>query len=74
MFSDLECDYINPIDLCSKLNMVRISSDKAIYLLTAGFTVAVCRTRNGSTRSAYRTLLTHGAMGIIHSQRATIGI
>ncbi|KAJ3189840.1 hypothetical protein HDU85_000124 [Gaertneriomyces sp. JEL0708] len=20
MFSDLECDYINPIDLCSKLN------------------------------------------------------
>jgi hypothetical protein len=28
MFSDLECDYINPIDLCNKLNQVRpISSD-----------------------------------------------
>jgi hypothetical protein len=23
MFSDLECDYINPIDLCNKLNAVR---------------------------------------------------
>jgi hypothetical protein len=22
MFSDLECDYINPIDLCNKLNQV----------------------------------------------------
>lgn len=25
MFSDLECDYINPIDLCNKLNQVRFS-------------------------------------------------
>lgn len=24
MFSDLESDYINPIDLCNKLNQVRI--------------------------------------------------
>ena len=24
MFSDLECDYINPIDLCNKLNQVDI--------------------------------------------------
>lgn len=24
MFSDLECDYVNPIDLCNKLNQVRI--------------------------------------------------
>lgn len=23
MFSDLECDYINPIDLCTQLNRVR---------------------------------------------------
>lgn len=22
MFSDLECDYLNPIDLCNKLNQV----------------------------------------------------
>jgi hypothetical protein len=27
MFSDLECDYINPIDLCNKLNQVRRSSN-----------------------------------------------
>jgi hypothetical protein len=26
MFSDLECDYINPIDLCNKLNQVRFLS------------------------------------------------
>ena len=26
MFSDLECDYINPIDLCNKLNQVRDGS------------------------------------------------
>ena len=24
MFSDLECDYINPIDLCNKLNQVSV--------------------------------------------------
>jgi len=24
MFSDLECDYINPIDLCNQLNRVRV--------------------------------------------------
>lgn len=27
MFSDLECDYINPIDLCNKLNQVGIMFD-----------------------------------------------
>ena len=26
MFSDLECDYINPIDLCNKLNQVRVQT------------------------------------------------
>src|SRR5712671_1948868 len=26
MFSDLECDYINPIDLCNKLNQVNLPS------------------------------------------------
>jgi hypothetical protein len=24
MFSDLECDFINPIDLCNKLNQVSL--------------------------------------------------
>ena len=36
MFSDLECDYINPIDLCNKLNQVRtISSVSYLSLLKA---------------------------------------
>jgi len=34
MFSDLECDYINPIDLCNKLNQVRTHSPLSIPLLT----------------------------------------
>lgn len=44
MFSDLECDYINPIDLCNKLNQVRHT-----YPLTASMTnlplSTVCTTR-----------------------------
>ena len=32
MFSDLECDYINPIDLCNKLNQV--SCTQALWSLT----------------------------------------
>jgi hypothetical protein len=32
MFSDLECDYINPIDLCNKLNQV--SCTRALWSLT----------------------------------------
>lgn len=27
MFSDLECDYINPIDLCNKLNQVTLNTN-----------------------------------------------
>lgn len=30
MFSDLECDYINPIDLCNKLNQVRFSNPSLV--------------------------------------------
>ena len=30
MFSDLECDYINPIDLCNKLNQVSESKKETI--------------------------------------------
>ena len=33
MFSDLECDYINPIDLCNKLNQVRIHT--ALFLIVS---------------------------------------
>jgi len=34
MFSDLECDYVNPIDLCNKLNQFVIPENAAHGLLT----------------------------------------
>ena len=33
MFSDLECDYINPFDLCNKLNQVRIRLSGPLYVI-----------------------------------------
>lgn len=51
MFSDLECDYINPIDLCNKLNQVRIQTAFFCLLLTRHLlhalfipTMSVCAT------------------------------
>lgn len=32
MFSDLECDYINPIDLCNKLNQVRLQAGCSVSI------------------------------------------
>lgn len=37
MFSDLECDYINPIDLCNKLNQFVIPENAAHGFLTLLF-------------------------------------
>lgn len=37
MFSDLECDYMNPIDLCNKLNTFIIPEMMAHAFLTALF-------------------------------------
>ncbi|KAH9042451.1 cornichon [Lactarius pseudohatsudake] len=37
MFSDLECDYINPIDLCNKLNQFVIPENSAHAFLTILF-------------------------------------
>ncbi|ORZ31237.1 ER to Golgi transport-like protein [Catenaria anguillulae PL171] len=37
MFSDLECDYINPIDLCSKLNQYVLPEYAAHGFLTVAF-------------------------------------
>ncbi|KAJ3407956.1 hypothetical protein HDU80_007264 [Chytriomyces hyalinus] len=37
MFSDLECDYINPIDLCSKLNQFVIPENVGHALLAVVF-------------------------------------
>ncbi|KAN0131896.1 cornichon [Lactarius tabidus] len=40
MFSDLECDYINPIDLCNKLNQFVIPENSAHAFLTTLFLVS----------------------------------
>ncbi|EIN06721.1 ER to Golgi transport-like protein [Punctularia strigosozonata HHB-11173 SS5] len=37
MFSDLECDYINPIDLCNKLNAFVLPENMAHAFLTLLF-------------------------------------
>jgi len=37
MFSDLECDYINPIDLCNKLNQFVLPENAAHAFLTLLF-------------------------------------
>ncbi|KZT00550.1 cornichon [Laetiporus sulphureus 93-53] len=37
MFSDLECDYINPIDLCNKLNQFVLPENSAHALLALLF-------------------------------------
>jgi len=37
MFSDLECDYINPIDLCNKLNQFILPESAAHAVLTLLF-------------------------------------
>lgn len=37
MFSDLECDYINPIDLCNKLNQFVLPENAAHGFLTLLF-------------------------------------
>jgi len=37
MFSDLECDYINPIDLCNKLNKFVLPENGAHLFLTLLF-------------------------------------
>ncbi|KAI9168255.1 hypothetical protein H9P43_007627 [Blastocladiella emersonii ATCC 22665] len=39
MFSDLECDYINPIDLCAKLNQFVLPEFAAHWFLTSAFLV-----------------------------------
>lgn len=48
MFSDLECDYINPIDLCNKLNMV--CHPHVIKLISVLTCLTVYTTGNGLPR------------------------
>ncbi|EEB94173.1 hypothetical protein MPER_07057, partial [Moniliophthora perniciosa FA553] len=40
MFSDLECDYINPIDLCNKLNQFVLPENIAHAFLTLLFLIS----------------------------------
>ncbi|KAJ3737626.1 cornichon [Lentinula guzmanii] len=40
MFSDLECDYINPIDLCNKLNQFVLPENTAHAFLTTLFLIS----------------------------------
>ena len=39
MYSDLECDYINPIDLCNRLNMYIVPEAGVHAFLTALFLI-----------------------------------
>ena len=39
MYSDLECDYINPIDLCNRLNMYIVPEAGIHAFLTALFLI-----------------------------------
>ena len=39
MYSDLECDYINPIDLCNRLNMYIVPEAGLHAFLTALFLI-----------------------------------
>ncbi|KAF9526659.1 cornichon [Crepidotus variabilis] len=40
MFSDLECDYINPIDLCNKLNQFVLPENIAHAFITILFLIS----------------------------------
>ncbi|RUP43223.1 cornichon [Jimgerdemannia flammicorona] len=47
MFSDLECDYINPIDLCNKLNQVRVSNKLPRNKVSTGYAKLSLSSRKG---------------------------
>ncbi len=63
MFSDLECDYINPIDLCNKLNQVCC----CLFFIHCNFfnihdLSIVCTSGESGTRISYATLPHLGTM------------
>lgn len=75
MFSDLECDYINPIDLCNKLNQVHIffsasgTDSKRSCILSS-----VCPPRKHCPRLLDNTFPGLWAMDCIPSQRPTTSV
>lgn len=62
LFSDLECDYINPIDLCNKLNQFVVPENSLHALLTFLF---LC---NGS----WLALLLNLPLVVFHALRSTV--
>lgn len=70
MFSDLECDYINPIDLCNKLNQVRIDLDCWFEVVVLTLRPIVCRPRRGCARLHHTPVPPLGTMDGAHIQRA----
>lgn len=74
MFSDLECDYINPIDLCNKLNQVcllqRFFFRKPLPSFLTILPSPVHASRNGRARRTHRLLPLERSMAGLHPQRA----
>jgi len=72
MFSDLECDYINPIDLCNKLNQASSWKDFTIKLPTnIGSTSLVRSARKYRTCLPHPTFPTVWPMGGLYPQPAS---
>ena len=72
MFSDLECDYINPIDLCNKLNQVSpfpvCIADRLMSRLV------VCLTREYCTRLPHATFPPVGPMVRLLTQSSAYAV
>jgi hypothetical protein len=80
MFSDLECDYINPIDLCNKLNTVRplcylsarlFMPNMPDVLNSPILLDTVCSPGNARTRLLDPLLLADGSMDLFPRQRSS---
>ena len=67
MFSDLECDYINPIDLCNKLNQV---GSPLLGVFTSTDILVVCLARKLGARLPHLVIPTVGPMDSVPPQRA----
>lgn len=71
MFSDLESDYINPIDMCNKLNQVRLDPFVASPSLGADWiTCSVHTPRTYCTRFPCSAISTLWSMDSISTERA----
>ena len=71
MFSDLECDYINPIDLCNKLNQVHSPLRSPGNRLTAVLFALVRPPRKHRPRIPHRPLPPLRSMDSLLTKRTT---